>query len=410
MVNKTKKNIVLGITGGIAAYKAIDLASTLTKLDYEVHVVLTAEAMKFVTPLTLEVITKNQVWTDQNSLEKSSIPHIKLADLADLVVVAPATANTIAKGANGLADNLLSSVLLAADCPKLYVPAMNSKMYQHDATQRNLRDLAVQGAVVLEPAEGMLACGISGKGRYPGNKTVLAQIESMLFGDQALEGFNVLVTAGGTREAIDPVRYIGNRSSGKMGAALCKEALRRGAHVTLILGSHELTELPEVNIIRVETAQEMYEQVMLHFDTQDIVIKAAAVADFKPESVKEQKIKKTEDTSGGKKTKTISLEGTVDILKEISLKKDKQIVVGFAAETENIATNAKKKLKEKNLDMIVANQVAGEESAFGSDDNTATLYWSNGKGRELEKMPKSELARVLVEEIIKLPKFVKLAR
>lgn len=410
MVNKTKKNIVLGITGGIAAYKAIDLASTLTKLDYEVHVVLTAEALKFVTPLTLEVITKNQVWTDQNSLEKSSIPHIKLADLADLVVVAPATANTIAKGANGLADNLLSSVLLASDCPKLYVPAMNSKMYLHDATQRNLRDLAAQGSIVLEPAEGMLACGVSGKGRYPGNKSVLIEIESLLYGNQALEGFKVLVTAGGTREAIDPVRFIGNRSSGKMGVALCEEATRRGAHVTLILGSHELTELPEVNIIRVETAQEMYEQVMANFDAQDIVIKAAAVADFKPESVKDQKIKKTKENSDGKKINSIRLERTVDILKEISFKKDQQIIVGFAAETENITSNAKKKLKEKNLDMIVANQVAGENSAFGSDDNTATLYWRNGKGRELERMPKSELARVLVDEIIKLPKFVKLAR
>ncbi|QRN86345.1 bifunctional phosphopantothenoylcysteine decarboxylase/phosphopantothenate--cysteine ligase CoaBC [Clostridia bacterium] len=410
MVTKTKKNIVLGITGGIAAYKAIDLASSLTKMDFDVHVVLTAEAMKFVTPLTLEVITKNQVWTDQNSLEKSAIPHIKLADTADLIVIAPATANTIAKGANGLADNLLSAVLLAADCPVLYVPAMNSKMYEHEATQKNLRDLASQGAVIMQPEEGMLACGIKGKGRYPANKTVLMQIENMFFGDQALEGFNVLVTAGGTREAIDPVRFIGNRSSGKMGVAICEEAKRRGAHVTLILGSHELTDLPDVNIIRVETAQEMYEQVMANFDTQDIVVKAAAVADFKPEVVEEQKIKKTNDSNLSKKKWTINLEGTVDILKEISLKKDKQIVIGFAAETENLEANAKKKLKEKNLDMIVANQVDGDESAFGSDNNTVTLYWGNGKAKQLQKMPKKELAGVLLDEIIKLPKYLKLAR
>ncbi len=421
-----KKSVVLGITGGIAAYKAIDLASVMTKHGLDVHVVLTREALKFVTPLTLEVITKNQVWTDDNCLEKSSIPHIKLADLADLVVVAPATANTMAKGANGLADNLLSSILLATEKPVLYVPAMNTKMYEHEATQRNFRDLKEQGAIIMDPAVGMLACGSQGKGRYPSNKLVLVEIEKILYGDRALQGFKVLVTAGGTREAIDPVRYVGNRSSGKMGAALCEEALSRGAEVTLILGSHELLYLPEVTIIQVESAEEMYQAVMEQIDMQDIIIKAAAVADFTPMKPMSNKMKKNTinvvsdnessmEVSGGARPdtpKTIELVmvATKDILKEIAQRKKKQIVVGFAAETEKLEENAKQKLINKKLDMIVANDVTNKDSGFGSDHNKVTLFLKNGKTKDLEWMPKSELAKHIIDEIIAMTKFGKMAR
>lgn len=399
-----KKNVVLGITGGIAAYKAIDLASTLTKLGLNVHIVLTRNALKFVTPLTLEVITHNPVWTDDNCLQKSSIPHIKLASLADVVVVAPATANTLAKGANGLADNLLSSILLATEKKIIYVPAMNDKMYLHNSTQRNMDDVRSQGHLVMAPGEGRLACGVLGKGRYPDNRRIVTEIEMVLYGDQAMQGFSVLVTAGGTRESIDPVRFIGNRSSGKMGAALCRALHKRGAKVTLILGSNSLTEEPDGTIINVESAEQMHEQVMKHVKGVDIVIKAAAVADFKPVKVESQKIKKSVSK------KELFLEETQDILRAIGQMKQERIVVGFAAETEDVAENAQKKLKEKKIDMIVANDVSKTEGGFNSENNQVIIYHRDGLAKEIKLMPKIELADIIVDEIIRMPKFGRMAK
>lgn len=440
MRKKDKKTVVLALTGGIAAYKAVELAGTLAKHGLQVHAVLTREAQKFVTPLTLEVVTGNPVWTDDNCLEKSSIPHIRLAEMADLIVVAPATANTIAKGANGLADNLVSATLLASEKPVLYVPAMNSRMYQHEATQRNIADLRGAGAVVMDPDSGVLACGRTGAGRYPDNRRILLEIETLLFGDRALEGFRVLVTAGGTRESIDPVRFIGNRSSGKMGAALCEEARRRGATVTLILGSNSLLMTPDVETVAVETAQEMYDAVMQRMNDQDIIIKAAAVTDFRPLAPAPEKIKKEEagppavpaaapeDPGSGTglepepepepepkpepepEPRVLLLEETRDILREVGTRARRQILVGFAAETRDLEKNAREKMKKKNVDMMVANDVSREDSGFAQDQNQVILLFPDGRKREIPLMAKTDLAAVIVEEIIRHPKFAKLAK
>lgn len=402
-----KKKIVLGITGGIAAYKAIDLASTLTKLGLDVHPVLTQNARKFVTPLTLEVVCKNPVWTDDNCLDKRSIPHIHLAQLADCLVVAPATANTIAKGANGLADNLLSSVILACEKPILYVPAMNDKMYGHQATQRNIEDIRKQGNTVMEAAQGKLACGVLGKGRYPKQAHIVGEIENLLYGDKALAGLRVLLTAGGTREAIDPVRFIGNKSSGKMGLALYQALKKRGAQVDLILGSHQEIDLEkplDADITQVETAQDMYKEVMARLAKSQMVIKAAAVADYRPGHTEKEKIKKTSEKT------SIDLERTPDILKAIAEAHYKGLVVGFAAETQKLEEGAKKKLKEKNLDMMVANDVSKKDQGFSSDYNQLTIIHQDGRLVRTPKQPKKELADLIVEEIIKTAKFAKIAQ
>jgi len=398
------KTVVLGITGGIAAYKTIELAGTLTKQGIRVQAVLTGEARKFITPLTMEVITGQPVWTDENCLELSAIPHIELAEMADLILVAPASANTIAKCAAGIADNLLTSTILAATSPVLYVPAMNNRMYEHPSTRKNLETLAENGFQIMTPDSGPLACGTTGKGRYPENSRILAEIENILFGDRALKGLQVLITAGGTREPIDPVRYIGNRSSGKMGAALAEEAAARGARVTLVLGSHQLTELPDVEIVSVETAEDMYEAVMERLDRQDIVIKAAAVADFRPVEASPRKIKKEGASL------QLSLERTRDILMEVARRRKDQIVIGFAAETGDPEAYALAKLKEKELDMLVANDVSRDDSGFGTDTNLAALYFADGAVRSLPLMTKEKLAGEILSEIIKLPKFGKIAK
>ncbi len=398
------KTVVLGVTGGIAAYKAIELAGTLTKQGVRVHTVLTGEARKFITPLTMEVITGQPVWTDENCLELSAIPHIELAEMADLILVAPASANTIAKCAAGIADNLLTSAILAATSPVMYVPAMNNRMYEHPSTRKNLETLVENGFLVMTPDSGPLACGTTGKGRYPENSRILAEIENVLFGDRALKGLHVLITAGGTREPIDPVRYIGNRSSGKMGVALAREAAARGAIVTLILGSHQLTELPDVDIVSVETAEEMYGAVMERMDRQDIIIKAAAVADFRPMEASPLKIKKEGASL------QLSLERTRDILMEVARRRRDQIVVGFAAETGDPEVYALAKLKEKELDMLVANDVSREDSGFGTDTNLATLYFAGGASKTLPLLTKEKLAGEILSEIIKLPKFGKIAK
>lgn len=400
-----RKAVVLGVTGGIAAYKTIDLAGTLTKNGIDVHVVLTNDARKFITPLTMEVITGHPVWTDDNCLELSPIPHIHLAETADLIVVAPASANTIAKGAAGLGDNLLTSTLLASTSPVLYVPAMNDKMYGHPSTLRNLQTLTASGCTVMEPDTGKLACGTSGKGRYPDNSRILGEIEYLLFGGGALRGLKVLVTAGGTREALDPVRYIGNRSSGKMGAALAREAKARGAEVTLILAGHDLERIPEVDhLVTVESAEDMYREVMDVATDQDIIIKAAAVADYTPSAPSDQKIKK--DTG----ILNVTLERTRDILRDLVDRKRDQIIVGFAAETENLEENAVAKLKAKGADLIVANDVSREDSGFGADTNKATLYFADGRTVDCDLMDKNDLAREIIAQVIKHPRFGQLAR
>ncbi len=400
-----KKSVVLGVTGGIAAYKTIDLASTLTKNGIDVHVVLTNDARKFITPLTMEVITGHPVWTDENCLDLSPIPHIHLAETADLIVVAPASANTVAKGASGLGDNLLTSTLLAATSPVLYVPAMNDKMYGHPSTVRNLHTLAQSGCTVMEPDSGKLACGTTGKGRYPDNSRILGEIEYLLFGEGALRGLKVLITAGGTRESLDPVRYIGNRSSGKMGAALAREAKARGAEVTLVMAAHQLDQIPDVDhLVNVESAEDMYLEVMAIAEDQDIIIKAAAVADYTPVNPSEQKIKKDSGRLN------VTLERTRDILKDLVDRKREQIIVGFAAETEHLEENALAKLKSKGLDLIVANDVSREDSGFGTDTNKATLYFADGRSVDCDLMGKEDLAREIIAQVIRHPRFGNLAR
>ena len=395
------KKIVLGVTGGIAVYKAVDLVSRLRKQGAEVRVVMTEHAQEFVTPLTFKEISGNQVavsmWT---SNQEFNVEHISLANWADAFVVAPATANILAKMACGIADDLLSTTLLAAQAPIIVCPAMNTGMYENPITQENIARLEFHGVTVMPPAVGHLACGTSGPGRLPEPQEIVDFINGFFAkrcGD--MRGLRVLVTAAGTREPIDPVRFVGNRSSGKMGYAVAQQAADRGAQVLLVTGPSALPIPANVKAIKVETTKEMLDACVAAYGDVDIVIKAAAVADYRPHDVADQKIKKKNDDA-----LTVVMDKNPDILKVLGSRKENQILVGFAAETQNLLDNAKEKIVKKNLDMIVANDVTAAGAGFNTDTNIVKFLYPDGEVRSLEQMPKTEVANQLLDAVMELQK------
>ncbi|RYL95387.1 bifunctional phosphopantothenoylcysteine decarboxylase/phosphopantothenate--cysteine ligase CoaBC [Sporolactobacillus sp. THM7-4] len=389
------KTIILGVTGGIAAYKAAELASRLVKSGANVHAVMTRNAKHFIAPETFQGLTRHKVHGDVFTEEKEGqIAHIDLADSSDLVLVAPATANSIARLAGGFADDMLTAVILATKAPVWVAPAMNVNMYSHPAVQRNLRVLTEYGYRLIGPDQGRLACGWTGKGRLVEPDLIFQEIETYFSGtrDQAfsLKGKRVLITAGPTREAVDPVRYFSNYSSGKMGYAIAEAASRAGAEVTLITGPTALMPPAGVHTVTVHSALEMYDAVLGHFDGSDAVIKAAAVADYRPEKISLNKIKKNDGPL------IIKMVRNPDILKELGLRKKHQILIGFAAETEDLAENARKKLIGKRLDLLVANRV---EDGFGKETNTVTFYYQDGRHKSFEKMAKTMIAGKICEAL-----------
>ncbi|MBU5444258.1 bifunctional phosphopantothenoylcysteine decarboxylase/phosphopantothenate--cysteine ligase CoaBC [Paenibacillus sp. MSJ-34] len=390
------KTIIVGITGGIAAYKAIALCSKLAQSGAEVHVIMTKSAAKFVTELTLQTITRHPVYTDTfDERDPSVVSHIDLADRADLVVIAPATANAIAKMTYGLADDMLSTTLLATTAPIVVAPAMNVHMYEHPTVVANMETLRKRGVMFVEPGFGQLACGYVGKGRLAEPEEIFAWIESFFARrgrrNEPLKGRNVLVTAGGTIERIDPVRYITNDSSGKMGFAIAEAAHAMGARVHLIAANAAIDPPSGIQVTRVVSAQDMFDAVMRHMAESDIIVKAAAVADYRPVQAALRKIKK----SGGELT--LHLEKTPDILQEVGARKTTQYVIGFAAETDNLEQYAMDKLRRKNCDLLVANDVTAEGAGFGKDTNIVQIYDRNGLVETLPQMAKSEVAFRLLQ-------------
>ena len=385
-----RRNIVLGVSGGIAVYKAADLASQLTRSGASVRVVMTAHAAEFVSPLTFATLTGNEVVAGMfDHPTRPEIWHIRLAEAADLLVIAPATANVIAKLAGGIADDELTSLALATTAPKLICPSMHHQMYANSATQANLARLKEMGYGVLEPETGRLASGDYGRGRLPDTAKIIAAIEAALLTGDDLAGKRIVVTAGGTREPIDPVRYISNRSSGKMGYALAEAARDRGAEVTLISAA-ALHQPPGLTLVPVETAREMRDAVASATKDCDVLIMAAAVADFAPEAAP-QKIKKNDADL------TLELRRTPDILAEI---KGDFVRVGFAAESQDIIQNARLKLAAKKLDIIVANDITAAESTFGADTNRVTILAADGSAEELPVLPKAEVAARLLDRVL----------
>ena len=389
------KTIVLGVTGGIACFKAAALASMLVKQHANVQVIMTENATKFVTPLTFEQLTGRKALTDTFDRNfQHSVEHIAVADRADLVLIAPATANIIAKLAHGLADDMLTTTVLACDCPKAIAPAMNTKMYENPVTQDNLSTLRRYGWEVAEPASGHLACGTEGKGRLPEPEALLELCLHAIAREKDLCGKRVLVTAGPTREALDPVRYLTNRSSGRMGYAIAKAAARRGAEVTLVSGPTALPRPGYMEIVDVESAQEMFDAVTSRAPEMDIIIKAAAVADYRPADVAEDKIKKKDGDL------SIPLERTQDILGTLGQRKrEGQFLCGFSMETRDLIENSRKKLTKKNLDMVAANNVKVEGAGFGVETNVLTLITAEGE-KELPLMSKDAAADALLDAIL----------
>ncbi|WP_042356297.1 bifunctional phosphopantothenoylcysteine decarboxylase/phosphopantothenate--cysteine ligase CoaBC [Bacillus rubiinfantis] len=393
------KNILLCVTGGIAVYKAAALTSKLIQAGAAVKVIISESAAKFVTPLTFQALSRNEVYTDTfDEKNPQVIAHIDLADWADLILVAPATANTIAKLASGIADNMITTTILASTAPVWIAPAMNVHMYDHPAVKKNLAVLAEYGYQFIEPGEGYLACGYVGKGRLEEPEKIVELLRSYFSKSKPLKGKTVLITAGPTRERIDPVRFISNHSSGKMGYALAQEAKNQGARVVLVSGPVQLPRPAGIEVIDVESAEEMYKKVLAYFADADIVIKTAAVADYRPKKVFDYKVKKQAGDT------MIELERTKDILFELGQRKTHQLLVGFAAETNDVATYAKKKLAGKNADMIVANNVKTAGAGFGTDTNIVTIYKRDGSEIELPKMTKSAVAGKILEEIISFSK------
>ena len=401
MVMIIDKKILLCVTGGIAVYKAAALTSKLVQAGAQVKVILSESAEKFVTPLTFQALSRNEVFTDTfDEKNPHVIAHIDLADWADLILVAPATANTIAKIAGGIADNMITTTMLAATAPVWIAPAMNVHMYDHPAVKKNLSILAEYGYQFIEPSEGYLACGYVGKGRLEEPEKIVELIQRFFSKDERkqLTGKKVIVTAGPTREKIDPVRFISNHSSGKMGYALAEEAKKQGADVVLISGPVQISAPSGVELVKVESANEMYNSVLEFFESADVVIKTAAVADYRPKVTYEQKVKKQAGDA------TIELERTKDILFELGQRKKNQVLIGFAAETENLQDYAGKKLTKKNADMIVANNVKAAGAGFGTDTNIVTLFKRSGAVTELPLMSKTDVARKIIEETISLLK------
>ncbi|WP_207857901.1 bifunctional phosphopantothenoylcysteine decarboxylase/phosphopantothenate--cysteine ligase CoaBC [Lucifera butyrica] len=390
-----EKRIVLGVTGGIAAYKAVEIVSRLKKEGADVQVIMTQAAAQFVTPLTFREMSGNPVivtmWEEP---KRWNVEHIALASWADLFLIAPATANIIGKIANGIADDMLSTTVMATTAPVVFAPAMNTNMYRNAIVQQNITKLSNLGYRFLEPGYGRMACGTEGPGRLPEPAEIVRQVIRFLApAATILAGKKVLVTAGGTREPIDPVRYIGNRSSGKMGYALAVKAAQMAAKVVLIAGPTSLPDPPGVCVKKVETAAQMRQAVLAEYDDSDLVIKAAAVADYRPQLASPQKIKKSEEQL------TLTLEKNPDILRELGAKKTHQFLVGFAAETENLLEYATEKLQKKNLDMLVANDVTLPGAGFNADTNIVKLLYRDGHREELPQMTKIELAEKILAKI-----------
>ena len=396
--------IILGVTGGIAAYKAADIARSLVREGHEVQAVLTRSAEEFVSPMTFASLTGKKVLT--NLFEPSAaIEHIEVAQSNDLLLVAPATANILAEFAHGLAGGFLSTLYLAFRGPVILAPAMNTNMWEHDATRANLETLRRRGHVIVEPGVGMLACGTFGAGRLAENDAILDAVRRTINpAVRDLEGETILITAGPTQEPIDPVRYISNRSSGKMGYALAQAAVDRGARVVLVSGPVALDAPRGVEMVRIQTAAEMRDAVFAHLEPATVVIKCAAVADFRPAAPAKQKIKK--------KGVPVSLEldPVGDILAELGRTRGARLLVGFAAETDNLLEYARRKLEEKNCDMIVANRVGGEGSAFESDTNEVTLVLKGGEVVDVPRAPKREIADRILGQVIRLRQKVAVAQ
>lgn len=392
------KNIVLGVTGSVAAYKAAYLARLLVKQHANVDVILTANASKFVTPLTFESLTATKCVVDTFDRNfKFDIEHISLAKKADLFIVAPASANIIGKIANGIADDMLSTTIMAATCPKIISPAMNTNMFHNSIVQENIEKLKRHGYKIIAPAKGLLACNDVGDGKFPEPEIILEHILNEIAREKDLVGKKVVVTAGPTQETIDPVRYITNHSTGKMGYAIAKECVMRGADVTLISGPVSIDPPLSANVINVVSAQDMYNAVMDNFTDCDYIFKSAAVADYTPINVAENKIKKKEGDLA------IPLKRTNDILKSLGERKKGQVICGFSMETENLIENSRKKLDSKNADIIVANSLKADGAGFGTDTNVVSIITKDDI-KELPKMSKLDVAREIVNVAMNLGK------
>ena len=391
------KTVLLGVTGGIACYKSANLASALVKQGANVQVVMTRNATEFIGPHTFESLTGNRVSVDTFDRNyQFQVEHIALADQADLVLVAPATANVLAKLAHGLADDMLTTTILACNCPKIAAPAMNTKMYENPITQDNLDILRKYGWEIVEPASGRLACGAVGKGKMPEPEDLLECVLHALSHEKDMTGLKVLVTAGPTQEALDPVRYLTNHSTGKMGYAIAKAAAARGAEVTLVSGPVNLKKPPYMEVVDIVSAQDMFDAVTSRAPEQDIIIKAAAVADYRPASVAEEKIKK----SGNDSDLSLPLARTSDILAWLGEHRvPGQFLCGFSMETKDMVENSKKKLEKKHIDLIAANNLKQAGAGFGVDTNVLTLISSDG-ARELPLLSKEEAAHALLDEIM----------
>lgn len=390
------KTVVLGVSGGIAAYKACDVVSRLRKENIQVNVIMTKHATEFVSALTFQSISQNPVAVEMfEPVTNWDIEHISLAKKADIFLIAPATANVIGKIANGIADDMLSTTVMATKAPVVIAPAMNTNMYENPVTQANIQKLKDLGYIFIEPGYGRLACGDLGPGKLAEPDLIVENIKFLLNKTDELKGKNVLVTAGPTQEAIDPVRYITNKSTGKMGYALAYQAALMGAKVTLVTGPTNL-EIPFgiSEVIKIKSAGQMYEAVTSRFDEMDIVIKSAAVADYKPKNISDSKIKKSDSDL------VLELDRNKDILFELGKLKTKQVLVGFAAETDDLIANAQKKLAKKNLDFIVANDLKQEGAGFAGDTNIVKLLFADGNIEELPIMTKNQLSKEIYDKII----------
>ena len=395
-MNLQGKTIVLGVTGSIAAYKMAGVASTLIKKGANVHVLMTKNATNFINPITFETLTNHKCLVDTFDRNfQFDVENVSIAKQADLVLIAPASANVIGKIANGIADDMLTTTIMACTCTKLVSPAMNTNMYNNPIVQDNIKKLESYGYVMIEPECGRLACGDVGAGKLPSEEVLVESIEKHLCPEQDMAGLNVLVTAGPTVEAIDPVRFISNHSSGKMGYAIANDAARRGANVTLISGPVSVKALPSVKVIDVISAKDMFEAVKANFETQDIVVKAAAVADYTPVVVADNKIKKSDEDM------CIKVKRTEDILKYVSEhRSENQYICGFSMETENLFENSRAKLEKKKLDMIAANSLKVEGAGFGVDTNVITLITKDDMIK-LPLMSKADVASEILNHILK---------
>ena len=392
------KTVVIGVSGGIAVYKTLDVVSRLRKLGVNVNVIMTKSATEFVTPLSFQSLSQNYVVCDMFEDPKTwDVEHISLAKRADVFLIAPATANVIGKIANGIADDMLTTTVMATKAKVLIAPAMNTNMYENPILQRNINKLKELGYNFVEPESGRLACGDTGKGKLASPETIVDEVVKLLSKDQDLKGKSIIVTAGPTVESIDPMRYITNRSTGKMGYSIAKEAIERGADVTLITGPTNLTPPQNLKkLVKIESAKDMYEAVLENLDENDVVIKSAAVADYKPKNYSNKKIKKSDDDL------VIELDRNKDIAQEIGKIKNNKILVGFAAETNDLIENASLKIKKKNLDFIVANDLTKEGAGFGVDTNIVKIIDKEGNITEYPKMKKEEVANIILDKIKEL--------